>query len=747
MLATKWINKGLVFLTAFALLIGWSATTLSYFRLGMTERTNWGNYSYSLKESGQRLTSAMNQQRFLKKFLESPINPSQINSESAQTFLDKETKLGNQVEDVVSRYALPLAETDDEQKIKDLTKKRDEEIQKLIDQGSGSIDEARKKLASDQNEILQKEYDYLKEDLKTDIRFQKNNFWIYMKDSQGNILTNISGTPNNEAEVLKFMNTNGQESEKISVTVEAPLKKIQERLDLKVEHGFEDAQKVDLYAEHLPKQKFSGYIALKNNSVIVRNREVAKLYSELGRRIFGWGLVFFLIGIVLLVVFIRQPIVYPRAQRLLLKIPIDLRLLLLVVIGFFALISPVSVEINQYQVALHSWKFSGFIMGIGYVLSVIAVILLKNLWWSMKGRGEIPPFKMQKEKSLLFRVFNWYTSQSLKRQRIWLSGIVLFLLIAGFGGAYLLWFFIPIICILNYWYLSRQSIQLLDKTNQVLLENHFESYGADNFVEAQQNTKEMNRIIRQSEQITNRSESLKTELLTNVGHDLRTPLTSIVSYGDLLTNEELSETERKEYITIINQKAQRMKSLIESLFEVTKMNHGDIPLDLAEVDLGQLIQQAVAEYSEEFEKRQLKVCYEKPQDPLTLQLDGEKMWRVFDNLMSNVVKYAMPGTRVYLKLKKKEEKVIIQLKNISEHELNEDGATLVERFKRGDESRHTEGSGLGLAIVNSILSLHDGTLDIQVDGDLFKITITLLIKKTDDKEDDENGDSGELRIM
>lgn len=746
-MAIKWINKWLVFLTAFVLLIGWSATTLSYFRLGMTERTSRENYSYSLKESGQRLTSAMNQQRFLKAFLESPIKPSQINPKSAQKFLDKETKLGTQVDDVVSQYALQLAETDDEQKIKDLTKKRDEEIQKLIDQGSNSIDEARKKLASTQNEILQKEYDYLEEDLKTDIRFQKNNFWIYVKDSKGKILTNISNPPNTEAEVLNFMNTNGQESQKISVTVETPLKKIQERLDLKVDRGFEDAQKVDLYAERLPKQKFSGYIALKNNSVIVRNRETAKLYSELGRKIFGWGLVIFLVGIVLLVVFIRQPIMYPRVQGLLLKIPIDLRLLLLLVIGFFALISPASVEINQYQVALQSWKFSGFIMGIGYVLSVIAVILLKNLCWSMKGRGEIPPFKMQKEKSLLFRVFNWYANQSLKWQRIWLSGVILFLLISGFGGAYLLWILIPVISILSYWYLSRQSIRLLNQIAQILSENHFESYGADNFVEAQQNTKEINRIIQQSEQITNRSESLKTELLTNVGHDLRTPLTSIVSYGDLLTNEELSETERKEYITVINHKAQRMKTLIESLFEVTKMNHGDIPLDLDEVDLGQLIQQAVAEYSEEFEKRQLKMCYEKPQDPLMLQLDGEKMWRVFDNLMSNIIKYAMLGTRVYLKLKKKEEKVIIQLKNISEHELNEDGATLVERFKRGDESRHTEGSGLGLAIVNSIISLHDGTLDIQVDGDLFKITITLPIKNMDAEEGKVVGDSSESSIM
>jgi signal transduction histidine kinase len=236
---------------------------------------------------------------------------------------------------------------------------------------------------------------------------------------------------------------------------------------------------------------------------------------------------------------------------------------------------------------------------------------------------------------------------------------------------------------------------------------------------------QLNKLIETSQKDTVQSEMLKTELLTNVSHDLRTPLTSIITYGDLLKQESLTDDNRKEYIEIINKKAQRMKHLIDDLFEVTKMNNGEIILDKSEVNLTQLLQQSVSEYSEEFEDHHLKFIFNKPEEAINLPLDGERMWRVFDNIFGNAIKYSMPETRVYLKLEKQNDMAKIELKNISQHELNEEADQLMEKFKRGDSSRHTEGSGLGLAIINSIVSLHDGNIDIQVDGDLFKLTIYL----------------------
>ncbi|OLS40622.1 histidine kinase dimerization/phospho-acceptor domain-containing protein [Bacillus sp. MRMR6] len=230
----------------------------------------------------------------------------------------------------------------------------------------------------------------------------------------------------------------------------------------------------------------------------------------------------------------------------------------------------------------------------------------------------------------------------------------------------------------------------------------------------------------QSEQA--KSERLKTELITNVSHDLRTPLTSIITYTELLKTEDLSQGDRDAYLEVIDRKSKRLKVLIDDLFEVSKMTSGSVQLTKEKIDLNQLLEQALAEYDETISQSNLHFRVTKADQPVYALVDGQKMWRVFDNLIGNVLKYSLENTRVYISVKTVDSQAIVTFKNVSKYELSENVDELLERFKRGDQSRHTEGSGLGLAIVKSIVDLHEGSLDFEADGDLFKVNISLKLE-------------------
>jgi len=231
--------------------------------------------------------------------------------------------------------------------------------------------------------------------------------------------------------------------------------------------------------------------------------------------------------------------------------------------------------------------------------------------------------------------------------------------------------------------------------------------------------------VKQSKTEQAKSERLKTELITNVSHDLRTPLTSIITYSELLKTPELSEADRAAYIEIIDRKSKRLKVLIDDLFEASKMASGSVELVKEKVDLVQLLQQALAEHNGALENAGLQLRIATPEKAVYAMVDGQKLWRVFDNLIGNILKYSLENTRVYITLKQNDGESCITFKNVTKYELSENVDELYERFKRGDESRNTEGSGLGLAIAKSIIDLHEGEMDIDVDGDLFKVTITL----------------------
>ena len=221
-----------------------------------------------------------------------------------------------------------------------------------------------------------------------------------------------------------------------------------------------------------------------------------------------------------------------------------------------------------------------------------------------------------------------------------------------------------------------------------------------------------------------RSQRMKTDLIANVSHDLKTPLTSIITYTDLLKDEDLDKEKRAQYLETLDQKAQRLKILIEDLFEMSKASSGNITMNLQEVEVISLMKQTLLELEDKIDAANLMIRRNFPEHKVLLMLDSERTFRVFDNLILNMTKYAMPHTRAYIDIVDLEQSVQIIFRNMSADEINVDVDELTERFVRGDQARHTEGSGLGLAIAKSFVELQGGTLDIHIDGDLFKVILT-----------------------
>ncbi len=222
-----------------------------------------------------------------------------------------------------------------------------------------------------------------------------------------------------------------------------------------------------------------------------------------------------------------------------------------------------------------------------------------------------------------------------------------------------------------------------------------------------------------------KSERFKAELITNVSHDLKTPLTSIINYVDLLKSTEQTDPKAAEYIEVLDRKSQRLKKLTEDLVEASKASTGALSVNREKIGLGQLLDQALGEWREKLEERRLSLVTALPEGEVWVYADGRHLWRVVDNLLSNCAKYALEGTRIYLDLVRGKGQVSLSVKNISRDPLNVPPERLMERFVRGEESRSTEGSGLGLSIARSLTELQGGTFELAVDGDLFKAVVTL----------------------
>ena len=225
-----------------------------------------------------------------------------------------------------------------------------------------------------------------------------------------------------------------------------------------------------------------------------------------------------------------------------------------------------------------------------------------------------------------------------------------------------------------------------------------------------------------------KSERLKADLITNVSHDIKTPLTSIINYVDLLKRENIENPTVQQYLEILDQKSQRLKTLTEDLVEASRASSGNIKLDIADIDLVELVQQTTGEFEDRFSARHLELVNSLPNEVILIEADGRRLWRVLENLYNNAYKYALENTRVYASVEDLGSEVVFTIKNISSSPLNISPEELTERFVRGDVSRTTEGSGLGLSIAKDLTALQGGKLEITIDGDLFKASVTFPIK-------------------
>lgn len=425
--------------------------------------------------------------------------------------------------------------------------------------------------------------------------------------------------------------------------------------------------------------------------------------------------------------------------------PIDLRLAVVFVFGFLIIFEldmmPFHVERIVYLITDDYVEVGSTVISmmtrLAYGFFIFSGLVLTGIWTLVSFQNEKGLF----EQSILYRIMHAlreaFLNRSIGLQMAILLAVVfmtaLSLGLAFADGSFAIIFivlffggFMPalLIFIRRFGYLNR----ILKETKEMAegrTSKPIKIKGSSPLAAHARNLNAMREGVELSIREQAKSERLKTELITNVSHDLRTPLTSIITYTDLLKNPDLPAEERAKYVNIVDQKSARLKTLIEDLFEVSKMASGNMEIHKARVDLALMLQQIAAEHEEDYTKHGLDLRVTIEEQPIFAQADGQKWWRVYDNLLVNARKYSMPNTRVYSTLKVAEGQAVFTIKNIASYELNESADELVERFKRADESRHTEGSGLGLAIAQSIVDLHGGQLKIEVDGDLFKVTVLL----------------------
>ena len=303
-----------------------------------------------------------------------------------------------------------------------------------------------------------------------------------------------------------------------------------------------------------------------------------------------------------------------------------------------------------------------------------------------------------------------------------------------FGSTLLLFLFGPIlsltIVILYVYYLIKKLAYLsyiMEGTERIKggdIHYKLDIIGDDNFSNLAENINNIGEGLDKAIYNQLKSERLKSELITNVSHDLKTPLTSIINYIELIKKEEDIKPEHiKDYVNVLDSKSKRLKVLIEDLFEASKASSGNLELNMEKIDITQLLRQAIGEMEEKLSKANLDLKLRVPEEKTYIMADGKKLYRVLENLLSNISKYSLNNTRVYIDIIEEDDKVKLTMKNISSYELNFDPEEIMERFKRADESRNTEGSGLGIAIARDLVNAQGGRFEIDIDGDLFKSVV------------------------
>ncbi|MCI6276182.1 MAG: sensor histidine kinase [Clostridium sp.] len=377
----------------------------------------------------------------------------------------------------------------------------------------------------------------------------------------------------------------------------------------------------------------------------------------------------------------------------------------------------------------------------GIIVSLIGILI----YLSIRNIKEGKPYEYIRNHSLICILSKWMNNfyLNVKGRKFVILNLVLSLIWIGIamvffyqsyystiefmivGGVMLV---IYVIAVMAYWFkMDKCMINIYMASSKIRQGDFHQNIKEEGPATLRLTAENLNNIKDGLEKAINsatRNEQLKTELITNVSHDLKTPLTSIINYIDLLKDENATEEEKKKYIDIITKKSARLKILIEDLFEASKAASRTMELNMDKADIVSLVRQTLGEFEEKISNSNLKFVVKLPEEKAYVNIDGKRTWRVLENLLSNILKYSMDNTRVYIEVIPTEEDVKIVMRNISAFEMDFNEEDILERFKRGDGSRHTEGSGLGLSIAKSLTELQDGTFKIDIDGDLFKVTVT-----------------------
>lgn len=413
-------------------------------------------------------------------------------------------------------------------------------------------------------------------------------------------------------------------------------------------------------------------------------------------------------------------------------------LIIAVILGIFLLI-------NGYSYLGVSLRFSTS----RFILELLSIIILGLLVARLFRYFKAPHNKRTfwDGSVLLDYFYIWRTGfrASLQNGRLTFGLIIMFLLttLAGicfweavtyYGETWLILYLLLFVLFVVPYMLSklRRFIAIINGSKEIAkgnIQNSIQDAGNDSLSELAGYINNMKAGYQSALEHQMKSERLKTELITNVSHDLKTPLTSIINYVDLLKKENHSSETTRAYIETLERKALRLKLLIEDLFDISKMASGTIELDMEYVDVATLLTQAIAESNSHMGQASLEIRERIAKFPIHAHLDGNKIWRVFENLISNAQKYSLPGTRIYIYLDETDDLVKFKIQNTSAYEIDFDAEELFERFKRADESRQTEGSGLGLAIVKSIVELHRGQIKVEIHGDQFNVIVHLPKKR------------------
>ncbi len=422
------------------------------------------------------------------------------------------------------------------------------------------------------------------------------------------------------------------------------------------------------------------------------------------------------------------------------KLPLDLRLVLLLLPALAVL--PFSRGI---PVLPSDWPAAVYDTVISVLIIAYLAYLYLSIQWVLHFFREKSSFRSQWESCLICRAFRLVRDGFAFKGLVFRAGFILLatcayglllgLALANYPGSGMsdMAGLLPLATAVYFFTVPLYILVKLRKFNNIVLDTEkivsgnltgrIEVKGKGILSVLARNIGNMQEGVKKAFEEQVKSERLKAELITNVSHDLKTPLTSIINSVNLLKREGLSAEEQRNYIDILERKAERMRLLIEDLFEASKLSSGAVELQFEKIDIAALLHQALGEFDEKIRDSKLIFKVDAPRQKIYAWLDGRKIWRVFENLISNILKYAMPGTRVYVNLAETPDRVLLTMKNISAYELDLEATEIFERFKRGDKSRNTEGSGLGLAIAKSIVDLHGGKLSIEIDGDLFKVSV------------------------